>query len=152
MARKTPPYRTILFLVETSGQALSAARYAVQLAAAADARLVALAVVDTETLKQLLSSRILADQEMQELEADLEDSCRKQLNYVSDLAQKEGVKVEAVLVKGTCHRSVMRAQRDRGADLIVLAPFQASMAKRDLMANEKQLIADEADCPVLILR
>ena len=151
MARKTP-FRKVLFLVETSRGALEAARYTLDLVRAGDARLVAVAVVDTETLKQLLSSHILADQEMHELETQLEESCRRQLDHVTDLARKAGVKVEPMLLKGSCHRVVMRTQRDTGADLIVLAPFRASMAKRDLMANEKQLIADEADCPVLILR
>jgi len=151
MAQKSP-FRKVLFLVETSRGALDAARYAVDLARASGAPLVALAVVDTDTLRQLLSSRILADQEMHELETQLEESCRRQLDYVTELARKAGVKVESVLRKGSCHREAMRAQRDYAADLVVLAPFRTSMAKRDLMANEKRLIADEADCPVLILR
>ena len=151
MARK-PPFRKVLFLVETSKGALEAARYTLDLVRAADARLLALSVVDTETLRQLLSSHILADQEMRELEKQLEESCRRQLAHVTELAKQAGVKVDALLVKGSCHREVMRVQRQEQADLIVLAPFRASMAKRDLMANEKQFIADEADCPVLILR
>ena len=151
MARKMP-FRTILFLVETSRGALEAARYAIELAKGADARLIPLAVVDTDTLKQLLSTHILAEAEMHELEADLEQSCRRQLDHVTALARKAGVKVEPMLVKGSCHRMAMRTQRERRADLIVLAPFRVSMATRDLMAHEKELIADEADCPVLILR
>jgi nucleotide-binding universal stress UspA family protein len=151
MARKSP-FSKVLFLVETSSGALEAARYTLALVKAADARLVAVAVVDTDTLKHLLSTHILAETEMRELQAELEESCRRQLAYVTDLAKKEGVKVEAALLKGSCHREVMRAQREHAADLVVLAPFRASMATRDLMANEKQLIADEAECPVLILR
>ena len=152
MARSKMPFKKVLFLVETSKGALEAARYTIELVKGADARLLAVAVVDTETLRQLLTSHILAEQEMRELEADLEDSCRRQLDHVVELARKAGVKVEPMLLKGSCHRQVMRAQRESGADLIVLAPFRVSMATRDLMANEKELIADEADCPVLILR
>ena len=150
MARKV--FKTVLFLVESSQGALEAARTTVQLAKTCDAKLVAVAVVDTETLKQLVSNRILAEREMHDLERDLESSFRKQLAYITDLAKGEGVKVDSLLLKGACHMAVMRAQRETGADLIVLAPFSLSKARRDLVANEKHLIADQAECPVLILR
>jgi nucleotide-binding universal stress UspA family protein len=150
--RRKAPFKTVLFLVETSTGALDAARVAVQVAKAFDARLVAVAVVDTETLKHLLTSRILAHEEMKEMEEGLEVSAHTQLAYVAELARTEGLKVESVLLKGDCHHQVLHAQHHYQADLLVLAPFRPSMATRDLMAGEKHLIADQAECPVLILR
>jgi hypothetical protein len=33
-----------------------------------------------------------------------------------------------------------------------MGAYRATMAKRDLMASEKQLIVDEIACPVLLVR
>jgi nucleotide-binding universal stress UspA family protein len=145
-------YSTILLYSEGSDEGMKAARDAISLAADVDAALIIASVVDTSVLRQLLASRILIEEEMVEYERELEESCRKQLNYVAQLADKAKVRHQTVLLRGACHAVLVREQKERKADLLVMGAYRATMAKRDLMASEKQLIVDEIACPVLLVR
>jgi len=145
-------YSTILLFAEGSDEGMKAARDAISLAADVDAALIIASVVDTSVLRQLLASRILIEEEMVEYERELEESCRKQLNYVAQLADKAKVRHQTVLLRGACHAVLVREQKERKADLLVMGAYRATMAKRDLMASEKQLIVDEIACPVLLVR
>jgi len=145
-------YSTILLFAEGSQEGMKAARDAIGLAVDEEATLVIAAVVDTSTLRQLLSSHIFLQEEMEEYERDLEESCRKQLNYVAQLADKAGVRNRTSLLRGSCHSVLLREQKERAADLFVTGAFRASTVRRDLMAREKQLILDEIPCPVLLVR
>jgi nucleotide-binding universal stress UspA family protein len=145
-------YSTILLFSEGSDEGMKAARDAISLAADVDAALIIASVVDTSVLRQLLASRILIEEEMVEYERELEESCRKQLNYVAQLADKAKVRHQTVLLRGACHAVLVREQKERKADLLVMGAYRATMAKRDLMASEKQLIVDEIACPVLLVR
>jgi len=145
-------YSTILLFAEGSDEGMRAARDAIHLAADEQATLVIISVVDTSTLRQLLSSRIFVEEEMKEYEQELEQSCRKRLNYVAQMADQAGVKNRTGLLRGACHSVILREQKEHDADLLVMGSFRATMAKRDLMAHEKQLIVDELPCPVLLVR
>ncbi len=150
MAKRT--YSTILLFAETSEGGMKAARDAIHLAADEGATLIAAAVVDTNTLKQLLTYRIFVQDEMEEYERELEESCRKQLNYIAQLADEAGVTNRTVLLRGACHSVLIQEQKARAADLLVMGAFRATTTKRDLVAHEKQLIIDEIPCPVLLVR
>lgn len=150
MAKHT--YSTILLFAEGSDEGMQAARDAIKLAADEDATLIVASVVDTSTLRQLLTSRIFVEEEMEEYERELEESCRKRMNYIAQLADQAGVKNRTALLRGACHTAILREQKERGADLLVMGSFRASTARRDLMAHEKQLIVDEIPCPVLLVR
>jgi len=150
MAR--PPFRHILVVVDGTESSIEAAKYAIQLARGCGARLTALGIVDTATLKHLLSTHIMVAAEMQEYEHELEDSGRKHLAYVSGLAREAGVKAETSLLKGAVHSAVLAEQKSCGADLIVIGAFRWTLAHRDQVARERQLLLDEAPCPVLLVR
>lgn len=150
MGKRT--YSTILLFAEGSDEGMKAARDAINLAADENATLIVAAVVDTNTLKQLLSYRIFVEEEMAEYEAELEESCRKQMNYIAQLADRAGVKNRTTLLRGACHTAILREQKEHNADLLVMGAYRVSTAKRDLMAREKQLIVDEIPCPVLLVR
>jgi nucleotide-binding universal stress UspA family protein len=150
MASKT--YRNVMLLSESTEGGTRAARHAVELVSNEGAALTVVAVVDTDTLKTLVSRRIFIEEEMAEYESEIEKSSQKQLNYAISLAQKAKVKAEPVLLRGAWHSAVLSEQKKRAFDLIVMAGFKASMSKRDLIAREKQLILDEVGCPVLLVR
>jgi len=150
MGKRT--YSIILLFAEGSDESMKAARDAINLAGDMDAALVIASVVDTSILRQLLASRIFVQEEMEEYERELEESCRKQLSYVAQLADRAKVKHQTVMLRGSCHAVLVREQKERKADLLVMGAYRATMAKRDLMASEKQLIVDEIACPVLLVR
>jgi len=147
-----PSIRHILVLVDGTEASYRAADAAINLARDLGARLTAMGVVDTETLRQLLSARILVDAEMGEFEKELEASSRRQLAEVADRAADRKVVAEQVLLTGNTETIVPREVRERSVDLIALGGFQSSKISRDLLARQRQQIIDRATCPVLVVK
>jgi nucleotide-binding universal stress UspA family protein len=149
---KENPFGPILLLVDSSETVVRAARLAVELAARHQTKLYAVTVVDTETLTRLLEGRILVREEMEEFERDLTASSQRYLRMAARAAEEAGVEVEEVLLKGSWHQAVLAKQRELKAGLLVMGGFTYSMVKRDLVCRAKQLIIDDAPCPVLIVK
>jgi nucleotide-binding universal stress UspA family protein len=146
------PFEKILVVVDGTESAVKAAEYAIRLARVAPAKLTAVSVVDTETLRKLMSAHILVEPEVHEFEVELRQSQGRQLEFVARLAKKAGVEIETVLGKGLLHAAVLAEQKGRGADMIVIGGFHCTVTKLDLIAHERQLILDGAACPVLVVR
>jgi nucleotide-binding universal stress UspA family protein len=150
MARKE--FLNVLVLADGSERGFRAAERAIALARIAEAKLTVMSVIDTETLRQLLTFRILASQEMTDFEAELEVSARQYLDRVRKMAMDEKVVAEQVLVKGPYHTAVLAQQKQLGADLIVIPAFKSRDATRDLLAREYQKILDDVPCPVMLVK
>lgn len=142
----------IMVLADGSSQGFRAAEHAVRLAKVMGAKLTAVSVIDTETLRQLLTYRILAAQEMSDFEVELETSARQYLDRVRTMALEEKVVAEQVLVKGPYNTAVLAQQKQLKVDLIVLGAFKSRDAARDLLAREYQKIVDEAPCPIMLVK
>ena len=149
---KTSPVNHILALVDGTESSFHAAYAAIDLAKALGARLTAMAVVDTDTLRQLLSVKILVDAEMGEFENELRESARHQLADLRERALDRKVAIEEVLATGNSETVVPKEVHERGVDLIVLGGFQSSRVQRDLLARQRQQILDRAACPVLVVK
>ena len=147
-----PSIRHILVLVDGTDASYRAADAAIGLARDLGARLTAMAVVDTETLRQLLSVKILVDAEMGEFEKELEASSRRQLAEVADRAADRKVVADQALLTGNTETIVPREVQQREVDLIALGGFQSSKVSRDLLARQRQQIIDRAACPVLVVK
>jgi nucleotide-binding universal stress UspA family protein len=142
----------ILLLVDGTKSSFQAADYAIDLARTVGARLTALAVVDTDTLKQLLNVKILVDAEMQEFERELEQSAQNQLDEVRQRAMNRRVKLEAVLRSGNSEVIVPIELAQRNVDLLVMGAFQSERVKHDLIARQRQQILDRANCSIVVVK
>jgi nucleotide-binding universal stress UspA family protein len=147
-----PPVNHILILVDGTEASFRAADRAIDLARALGAKLTALTVVDTETLRQLLNVKILVDAEMGEFEKELEQSARRQLAEVRERALNQKIVIDEVLVTGNVETVVPKEVQDRGVDLIALGGFPSTKITRDLVARQRQQIIDRATCPVLVVK
>jgi len=147
-----PPIRHILVLVDGTEASYNAADAAIDLARSLGSKLTAMAVVDTDTLRQLLSVKILVDAEMGEFEKELQESSRRQLAEVCQRALDRKILVEEVLLTGNTETIVPREVQQREVDLIALGGFQSSKVTRDLLARQRQQIIDRAKCPVLVVK
>ena len=145
-------FKRIMLVLDGSEAAMMAAEVAVRMAVESSSHLVAISVIDTETLRQLLSKRILVSAEMQDFEAELEQSARRSLRFLEQLARENKVEVETVILKGSVHNVVVSEERKRRCDLIVMGSFQHSATQMDVAARERQLIMEEATCPVLLVK
>jgi nucleotide-binding universal stress UspA family protein len=142
----------ILILVDGTKSSFRAADYAIDLARTLGARLTALAVVDTDTLRQLLNVKILVDSEMAEFERELEQSSQNQLDEVRQRAMGKRVKFEDVLRSGNSEVIVPIELAQRNVDLLVMGAFQSERVKHDLIARQRQQILDRSACPILVVK
>jgi nucleotide-binding universal stress UspA family protein len=149
-AEKGNPFAPILLVVDNSDHTVLAARRALELAAAQRCKVCAVALVDT--VGHLLKGNILVRDEMEEFEHDLAETSKHYLRLACSIAREGGVECEEVLMKGSWHQSILAKQREIKAGLVVVGGFTYSMVKRDLQARAKQMIIDDAPCPVLIVR
>ena len=85
--------RTIVVAVSGSEASIGAAKYAIAMARSYRLRVLAVYVVDTATLRELLLSRIFIEEESADYEKSLEQNGHRYLNYVEELAAKKGVEV-----------------------------------------------------------
>jgi nucleotide-binding universal stress UspA family protein len=142
----------ILVLVDGTESSFHAADCAIDLARAVGARLTAMAVVDRETLHQLLSVKILVDAEMGEFEAELQASARRHLAHVRDRALDRRLAIEEILATGTVEEIVPRTIQEQSVDLIAMGGYDSGRVQRDLLARQRQQIVDRAACPVLLVK
>jgi nucleotide-binding universal stress UspA family protein len=142
----------ILILVDGTKSSFQAADYAIDLARTLGARLTALAVVDTDTLRQLLNVKILVDSEMAEFERELELSAQNQLDEVRQRAMGKRVKFEDVRRSGNSEVIVPIELTQRNVDLLIMGAFQSERVKHDLIARQRQQILDRATCPILVVK
>ena len=115
-------------------------------------RLLAVYVVDTATLQELLLSKIFVEDESAEYEKSLEENGHRYLNYVEELAPKKGVQVEKILRRGAISTEIVEAAEETGADLILLGGFEESKSIRDVLSRQRREIVRNAKCSVLVVK
>jgi nucleotide-binding universal stress UspA family protein len=151
MAGKT--FTHIMTLIDGgSPQSYRAAEAAIVLAKATGAKLTVLGVIDTVTLRDLLTYRILHTKEMADLEAEMVTSTRRHLDRVQNMARAEGLDCQAILLRGAVHNEVLNQQRHLAIDLVTLGAFTGSLTGRGLWAREYQKIIDTCPCPLLLVK
>ena len=147
--------QTVVVAVSGSEASIKAAKYGITLARFYRCRLVAVYVVDTATLKELLLSRIFIDEESREYEKSLELNGQRYLNYVEELAQKKGVAVEKFLRSGAISTEIVEAADENKADLILLGGLQEHEEKgilRDSLSRQHREILKHARCSILFVK
>ena len=142
----------ILVLVDGTESSFHAADWAIDMARSLGARLTAMAVVDSETLHELLSVKILVDAELGEFEKELQGSAARHLASVRQRALDHRVVIEEALVTGIVEEVVPKEVQARAVDLVVLGAFECHRVSRDLLARQRQQVVDRATCPVLVVK
>ncbi|MGA2977696.1 MAG: universal stress protein [Spirochaetia bacterium] len=144
--------QTVVVAVSGSEASIQAAKYGIALAKCYRCRLLAVYVVDTATLKELLLSKIFVEDESAEYEKGLEQNGRRYLNYVVELAAKKGIEVEKLLRKGAISTEIVEAAEDNHADLILLGGFEDKGILRDALSRQHREIMKHAKCSILVVK
>jgi len=145
-------FQTIVVAVSGSEASIGAAKYGIAMAKIYKCRMVAVYVVDTATVRELLLSKIFVEDEGFEYEKSLEENGLRYLNYVEELAQKKGVDVEKVLRKGAISTEVIHAAEDVQADLILLGGFEEKGSFRDVLSRQHREILKNARTSILVVK
>jgi nucleotide-binding universal stress UspA family protein len=147
-----PLFQTIVVAVSGSEASINASKYAIVMAKQYRCRLVAVNVIDTATLKELLLSRIFVEDESFEYERSLEENGQRYLNYVEELAGKKGVEIEKVMRKGAVFSEIIHTAEEREADLILLGGFEEKSGTRDILSRQLREILRNAKCSILVVK
>ncbi len=144
--------RTVVVAVSGSEASINAAKYAIALARSYRLRVLAVYVVDTATLRELLLSRIFIEEESADYEKSLEQNGHRYLNYVEELAAKKGIEVEKILRHGAVSTEIVEAAEDARADLILLGGFEEKGVLRDALSRQQREILRNARCSILVVK
>ena len=144
--------QTVMVAVSGSEASITAAKYAIALAKGYRSRVLAVYVVDTATLRELIHSRIFIEEESAEYEKSLEQNGHRYLNYVEELAARKGVRVEKILRRGTISTEIVEAAEDNRAGLILLGGFQDKGILRDPLSRQHREIMKNARCSILVVK
>ncbi|MCF7972907.1 MAG: universal stress protein [Phycisphaerae bacterium] len=144
--------KRIMVLVDGTEQSVTAAQYAICLASGTGAELVALYVVNTRAVEDLLKARIFLQDEQLEYQRDMEADGQRYLNYIHELAIKKGLTVTRICRKGSVHREVLTAVQELDVDLLVIGELSRIRSRRDEFYDESERAMRAVPCSVLIVK
>jgi len=144
--------RTIVLSIEGTPGSLVTAKYAIALAKLLSVKLVAVFVVNSKVLQDLLKSRIFVDVEARVYERDLEEQGKAMLERVGRMAQGKGVVYESLLLKGAVSDEVLNKARDLQADLLVMGELKAIASRAEIFYDEGEKIFRRSPCPVVMVK
>ena len=147
-----PLFQNVVVAVSGSEASIGAAKYGIAMAKLYRSRLIAVYVIDTATLKELLISKIFVEDESTDYEKSLEDNGHRYLNYVEELAKKKGVDIEKVLRRGAIFSEIIAAAEEYDADLILLGGFEEKGTHRDVLSRQHREILRSSRCSVLVVK
>ena len=149
-----PPFaQKILVIVDGSKTSFKAASTAISLATRLPGcQLCAAFVIDIASLNMLMQMHIFVKEERANFEGELETKGRRTLEHVRNEGQKYGIDIDTFLLKGRLTPIVMQAVRELNADLLVISGWHNASTRKDTSSVEYQLLLDEADCPVIVVK
>jgi nucleotide-binding universal stress UspA family protein len=84
-------------------------------------------------------------------ERELEEA-KANVKQVAEMAQKEGIPVEALTPIGRSHDVIVETAGGRGVDLIVMGTYGKTGLKKLLMGSSTEKVVGHASCAVLVVR
>ena len=146
------PYKSILVYLDGSEGSMSAAMYAILLAASSKASLHAVYVVNTKALGDLVRSRIFVDQEKAEFLADLKKDAGRHIRHTERLAASKDVTITTASIEGSPHKEIISYIKEHDIDLLVLGSVNTIRSRRDELTSENDRMLRTSPCPVLVVR
>lgn len=144
--------RKILVYIDGTEQAVTAAQYAICLASDFRAELLALYVINTRAMEDLLKAQIFLQNEQAEYERDMEADAQRYLNYINELALKKGVTLLKHSARGSVHKEIERIVKEQGVDLLVIGELPRIRSRRDEFYDEAERAMRSVPCSVMIVK
>ncbi len=142
----------VVVLAEGLYSSSAPVKYAIALAKLFGTEVLAVYAVDTAAIRHLSRSRIFIDEESEEYERSLEETGRRRLALVEELARTKGAVVSTRLLKGSIAGEVVLVAEETGADCILLGGWEHNGDFRDIIIEANREIANLAPCSVLLVK
>jgi len=143
-------YDTVLFPTDGSKGSERAAESAIETAAAHDATLHVLHVVDEDVYEAYSGDEYVHDREG--LESALEQEGQDAVEEVADDARSAGVDVVTTVKHGTPHSDVVEHADEIDADLIVMGTKERAGEYRQLLGSVTDRVLRTASVPVTVVK
>lgn len=146
------PISKIMVYVNGTEESITAAQFALTIAAATGATLKVFYVVNTKALNDLVTARIFLKEEQMEYEHDLQADAQRYLNHVKDLARTKGIPIETESATGNVHQEIVNRVREEDIDLLLIGELSHIRSRRDEFYDESERAMRAVPCSVLIVK
>ena len=156
-----PLVKKVLVAINGSQSSVRAAMYGILMAKQYSCEMKVIFVVDTETIKFLVSSKFFISEERDSYTESLRADGKTYLNYVLKLANSKEIQIETELREGSVWAEVIKAAEEYSADIIllgghenkndVLRSVDTGYIRKSVVATARSEIVNYADCPVLVV-
>ena len=146
------PISKIMVYVNGTEESITAAQFALTLAASTGATLKVFYVVNTKALNDLVTARIFLKEEQMEYEHDLQADAERYLNHVRDLARTKGIPIETESATGNVHQEIVNRVREEDIDLLLIGELSHIRSRRDEFYDESERAMRAVPCSVLIVK
>ena len=143
--------RAILLPTDFSECARRAVPVAAELARLLGARVICLHVVEP-VVPPVGWTPLAEPLPVGDISEQLEDSAARELPRFAGCEEFEGLDVEDLIVRGDAASEIVRAARERGADLIVISSHGRTGLGRILFGSTAEAVVRHAHCPVLVVK
>ncbi|XHH09061.1 MAG: universal stress protein [Candidatus Bathyarchaeia archaeon] len=137
--------RLILVPTDGSGHSVRAAEYALSIAKVHAAQILVVYIIDHFVVDQF--SKVSSS-----IEQELKESGQSYVNYIVNLAQKQGVVVESIILEGQPFEQIVDLAKTKSVDLIVMGTTGRRSTDRILMGSVTQRVIEYSPCPVLVIK
>jgi len=144
--------KKILVYIDGTEQSITAVQYAICLASFFRADLIALYVVNTRAMEDLLKASIFLKDEQVEYERDMESDAERYLNYVDGLAVAKGVSIIKKSRRGSVHAEILNSVKGENVDLLVIGELSHIRSRRDEFYDETERAMRSVQCTVIIVK
>jgi nucleotide-binding universal stress UspA family protein len=142
--------RKVMVVSDGSDCGRRAAEYSISIAKVVDAQITVVYVVD-EVVLDIVSKGT----KREEAELELKREGQRCIDYVLELAKKEGVQAGSLLAKlteGIPYEQIVHVAKQLKIDLIVIGTSAERRAKGGLLGSVAGRVIQYASCPVLVVR
>jgi nucleotide-binding universal stress UspA family protein len=146
------PISKIMVYIDGTEESITAAQYALAVAAATGATLKVFYVVNTKALNDLVTARIFLKEEQMEYEHELQADAERYLNHVKNLARTKGIPIETESATGNVHQEIVNRVREEGIDLLIIGELSHIRSRRDEFYDETERAMRAVPCSVLIVK
>jgi nucleotide-binding universal stress UspA family protein len=144
--------KKILVYIDGTEQSITASQYAICLASFFRAELIALYVVNTRAIEDLLKARIFLKDEQLEYEHDMEADAERYLNHVEKLAVQKGIAITKRSVRGSVHNEIVNIVKEEKIDILVIGELSRIRSRRDEFYDETERAMRTVPCSVIIVK
>ncbi len=139
--------KKILVPTDGSDPSIRAAEYAISIAKTHEAEIVVVSVVDEVVVEQLTKAT-----GRESIEHELKVDAQNAVNYVVNLAEKQGIKATSLLVKGRPYEQIVHISKGVNADIIVMGTYGRRGHERLLIGSVTERVIEYSHCPVLVVK